>query len=73
MQHSKASLYAFYADALRNGRITGESLRVPASARFLALLASLPAGTPRHALDLGYGAGAYTIALAEAEVHRCRG
>ncbi|MFJ3636213.1 MULTISPECIES: class I SAM-dependent methyltransferase [Streptomyces] len=66
VQHSKASLHAFYADALRSGRSTGEKLRAPASPRFLALLASLPAATPRHALDLGYGAGAYTFALAEA-------
>jgi SAM-dependent methyltransferase len=66
VQHSKASLLAFYTDALRNGRSTGENLRAPASARFLALMAALPVGIPRHALDLGYGAGAYTIALAEA-------
>lgn len=66
VQHSKASLHAFYADALRNGRSTGEELRAPVSGRFRALVASLPADTPRRALDLGYGAGAYTIALAEA-------
>ncbi|WCD87238.1 hypothetical protein KPP03845_103613 [Streptomyces xanthophaeus] len=66
VQHSKASLHAFYADALRNGRSTGEKLRAPVPARFLTLLGSLPADTPRRALDLGYGAGAYTIALAEA-------
>ncbi|WP_405360778.1 methyltransferase domain-containing protein [Kitasatospora sp. NBC_00085] len=66
VQHSKASLHAFYAEALRNGRSTGEKLCAPVPARFLALLASLPADTPRRALDLGYGAGAYTIALAEA-------
>ncbi|WP_423833657.1 class I SAM-dependent methyltransferase [Streptomyces manipurensis] len=66
VQHSKASLHAFYADALRNGRSTGEKLRAPVPARFLTLLASVPADTPRRALDLGYGAGAYTIALAEA-------
>jgi hypothetical protein len=66
VQHSKASLHAFYADAFRNGRSTGEQLRAPVSARFRALLTSLPADIPRRALDLGYGAGAYTIALAEA-------
>ncbi len=66
VQHSKASLHAFYADALRNGRSTGEKLRAPVPTRFLALLASLPVDTPRRALDLGYGAGTYTIALAEA-------
>ncbi|GAA3265375.1 class I SAM-dependent methyltransferase [Streptomyces lavendulae] len=66
VQHSKASLHAFYADALRNGQSTGEKLRAPVPARFLTLLASLPADIPRRALDLGYGAGAYTIALAEA-------
>ncbi|MCX4628506.1 methyltransferase domain-containing protein [Streptomyces sp. NBC_01443] len=66
VQHSKAALHAFYADALRSGRSTGEKLGAPVPARFLAQLASLPADTPRRALDLGYGAGAYTIALAEA-------
>lgn len=66
VQHSKASLHAFYADALRNGRSTGEQLHAPVSARFRALLTSLPADIPRRALDLGYGAGAYTIALAKA-------
>ncbi|MCE7082922.1 trans-aconitate 2-methyltransferase [Streptomyces sp. ST2-7A] len=66
VQHSRASLHAFYADALRNGRNTGEELRAPVSARFRSLLTSLPADIPRRALDLGYGAGAYTIALAEA-------
>ncbi|MFI1810874.1 class I SAM-dependent methyltransferase [Streptomyces sp. NPDC020422] len=66
VQHSKASLHAFYADALRNGRSTGEQLHAPVSVRFRALLTSLPADIPRRALDLGYGAGAYTIALAKA-------
>ncbi|WP_455360116.1 hypothetical protein [Streptomyces sp. SYSU K21746] len=47
-------------------RAAGEELRVPVSARFRALLTSLPADIPRRAVDLGYGAGAYTIALAEA-------
>ncbi|MGW2081934.1 class I SAM-dependent methyltransferase [Streptomyces sp. NPDC001939] len=65
MQHSKASIRAFYADALKNTRSTGEKLRSPVSAGFLALLQYLPAATPRRALDLGYGAGAYTISLAQ--------
>ncbi|MFI1884929.1 class I SAM-dependent methyltransferase [Streptomyces jumonjinensis] len=51
---------------MRNDQNTGENLRSPVSARFLALLDSLPADTPRRALDLGYGAGAYTVALAQA-------
>ncbi|WP_371639665.1 class I SAM-dependent methyltransferase [Streptomyces virginiae] len=66
VQHSKASLHAFYAAALRNGRSTAERLRAPVSPRFLALLAALPISTPRRALDVGYGAGAYTVVLAEA-------
>lgn len=63
---SKASVHAFYADALGHGRNTAENLQAPTSEWFNALLASIGEGTPRTALDLGYGAGNYTIALAQA-------
>lgn len=66
IQHSRSSLYAYYADALESGRNTGENLQAPTSGRFNSFLEMLPAKVPRTALDLGYGAGAYTIALARA-------
>jgi SAM-dependent methyltransferase len=61
---SKASVHAFYADALRRGRSTAENLQAATSERFNTLLESVGDGTSRTALDLGYGAGNYTIALA---------
>ncbi|MGW6456673.1 class I SAM-dependent methyltransferase [Streptomyces sp. NPDC055078] len=63
---SKASVHAFYADAFAQGRNTAEKLQAPTSGRFNALLASVGEETPRTALDLGYGAGNYSIALAQA-------
>lgn len=63
---SKASVHAFYADALRRGRNTAENLQAATSERFNTLLESVGDGTSRTALDLGYGAGNYTIALARA-------
>lgn len=63
---SKASVYAFYKEAIRSGRKTAEDLHVPVSGRFNAFLDSIGGETARTALDLGYGAGAYTIALARA-------
>ncbi|MGC0339142.1 class I SAM-dependent methyltransferase [Streptomyces sp. SLBN-8D4] len=63
---SRASVHAFYADAIRRGRNTAENLQAATSERFNTLLASIGDATPRTALDLGYGAGTYTIALARA-------
>nr|WSZ14119.1 class I SAM-dependent methyltransferase [Streptomyces canus] len=63
---SKASVHAFYADAILCGRNTAENLQAATSERFNMLLESIGDGTPRTALDLGYGAGTYTIALARA-------
>ncbi|MFB7161144.1 class I SAM-dependent methyltransferase [Streptomyces sp. NPDC056242] len=66
-QHiSKASVYAFYADAIPRSRRTAENLQAATSQRFNALLESIDAQTPRTALDLGYGAGNYTLVLARA-------
>lgn len=63
---SKASLHAFYADAVERGRDTPEGLRSPTSARFNRFVSTVGPATPRTALDLGYGMGAYSIALARA-------
>ncbi|MGC0401746.1 SAM-dependent methyltransferase [Streptomyces sp. SAI-126] len=65
-QVSKASVHAFYAEAIRGGLNTAENLQAATSERFNTLLESIGDGTPRTALDLGYGAGTYTIALARA-------
>ncbi|MFD6417031.1 class I SAM-dependent methyltransferase [Streptomyces sp. NPDC060194] len=63
---SKESVRAFYADAVEHGKSTAEGLRSPTSAAFNRFLSTVGASTPRSALDLGYGMGAYTIALARA-------
>jgi len=63
---SRASVHAFYTDAILRGRNTAENLQAATSERFNTILESIGDGTPRTALDLGYGAGAYTIALARA-------
>ncbi|MFD9120542.1 MULTISPECIES: class I SAM-dependent methyltransferase [Streptomyces] len=63
---SKASVHAFYADAIPRGQNTAENLQAATSERFNTLLESIGDETPRTALDLGYGAGTYTIALARA-------
>ncbi|MFF6781317.1 methyltransferase domain-containing protein [Streptomyces sp. NPDC012510] len=63
---SRASVHAFYADAILCGRNTAENLQAATSERFNTLLESIGDGTPHTALDLGYGAGTYTIALARA-------
>lgn len=63
---SKASVHAFYTEAIRSGRNTAENLQAPTSERFNAFLESIGEGGPRTALDLGYGAGTYAIALARA-------
>ncbi|MFJ4826091.1 class I SAM-dependent methyltransferase [Streptomyces bacillaris] len=63
---SKASVHAFYKDAIRQGRNTAENLQAATSERFNTLLESIGDQTPRTALDLGYGAGNYTLALARA-------
>jgi SAM-dependent methyltransferase len=61
---SKASVHAFYTDVIQSGRGTAENLQAATSERFNTLLESIGDGTPRTALDLGYGAGNYAIALA---------
>lgn len=66
---TKASVYAFYAEAIRNGWNTTENLQAATSKPFNRFLESIVDETPRTALDLGYGAGAYTIALARAGFH----
>ncbi|WUH92457.1 class I SAM-dependent methyltransferase [Streptomyces sp. NBC_00433] len=66
---SKASVYAFYTDAIRNGRNTAENLQAATSERFNAFLESIGDETPRTALELGYGAGTYVIALARVGFH----
>lgn len=63
---SKASVHAFYTEAIQVGRNTAENLQAATSERFNTLLDSIGDETPRTALDLGYGAGTYTIALARA-------
>ncbi|NNN31003.1 class I SAM-dependent methyltransferase [Streptomyces sp. S3(2020)] len=63
---SKASVHAFYEDALRQGHSTAENLQAATSERFNTLLESIDDQAPRTALDLGYGAGNYTLALARA-------
>ncbi|UUU33632.1 class I SAM-dependent methyltransferase [Streptomyces sp. CA-210063] len=63
---SKASVHAFYVDAIRHGRNTAENLLAPTSERFNSFLKSIGKGTPQTALDLGYGAGNYSIAMARA-------
>ncbi|MCX5237193.1 methyltransferase domain-containing protein [Streptomyces prunicolor] len=63
---SRASVHAFYVDAIRQGRNTAENLQAPTSERFDLVLDSVGQGTPRTALDLGYGAGNYTVAMARA-------
>lgn len=63
---SKASVHAFYVDAIRRRRNTAEHLQAPTSERFNLVLDSIGDRTPRTALDLGYGAGNYTIAMARA-------
>ena len=63
---SKASVRAFYVDAIQRGRNTAENLQAPTSERFNLVLDSIGEGTPRTALDLGYGTGNYTIAMARA-------
>ncbi|MER0447113.1 class I SAM-dependent methyltransferase [Streptomyces sp. Edi4] len=63
---SRASVRAFYTDAIQRGRNTAENLQAATSERFNTLLESIAEATPRVALDLGYGAGTYAIALARA-------
>lgn len=63
---SKASVHAFYVDAIQRGRNTAENLQAPPSERFNLVLDSIREGTPRTALDLGYGAGNHAVAMARA-------
>lgn len=54
----------FYLNALANGTQTAERLCAPISDRFAQFLNGLSAHTPRTALELGYGMGTYSVALA---------
>ncbi|MDX3711261.1 methyltransferase domain-containing protein [Streptomyces europaeiscabiei] len=63
---SKASVHAFYVDAIRHGKNTAENLQAPTSERFNSFLESIREGTPQTALDLGCGAGNHSIAMARA-------
>lgn len=60
------SLTAFYTEALTAGDNTPENLQSPITPEFADMLATVSlTGAARTAVDLGYGAGAYSIALAK--------
>lgn len=61
---SKRSVREFYAHALAQKKNTAENLNAPTSDRFNRLLWSMTSETPPTAIDLGYGAGNYTLAMA---------
>jgi SAM-dependent methyltransferase len=62
---SRDSVRAFYTEAIEGSKDTVEHLQAPVSEAFRSVLASAGRDTPRSAVDLGYGAGAHTIALAQ--------
>jgi len=63
---SQKSLTAYYTAALATGDTTPENLEQPVAPEFTQLLArTCLTGPLRTALDIGYGAGAYAIALAQ--------
>lgn len=63
---SQRDVTAFYLKALAEGESTAERLCAPVSDRFAAFLNAVDDCAPRTALDLGYGMGAYSVALARA-------
>jgi 2-polyprenyl-3-methyl-5-hydroxy-6-metoxy-1,4-benzoquinol methylase len=60
----KSTVYEYYSAVIREGQPTEEGLTEPVCNDFVRLVDSLPDETPRKALDLGYGYGNYSIALA---------
>ncbi|QMU67123.1 methyltransferase domain-containing protein [Streptacidiphilus sp. P02-A3a] len=62
---SRESVRAFYTEAIESSKDTVEHLQAPVSEAFRRVLASAGRGTPRSAVDLGYGAGTHTIVLAQ--------
>ncbi|MFG1795803.1 methyltransferase domain-containing protein [Nocardia sp. NPDC049149] len=54
----------FYRKALAEGTQTAERLCAPVSDRFAGFLHGISADAPRTALELGYGMGTYSLALA---------
>ncbi|MGS2809249.1 MULTISPECIES: class I SAM-dependent methyltransferase [Nocardia] len=65
-ERSQKEVTAFYLAALSSHAATAERLSAPVSDRFAGFLNALDPHTPRTALDLGYGMGTYTVALARA-------
>lgn len=66
VHRSQESLIKFYTEALAAGENTPDELQAPIAAGFAELLDTLPlTGRDRTALDIGYGAGLYSIALAQ--------
>lgn len=64
--HTQDSLTAFYTEALATGDDTPEGLQAPITPEFADMLTTAPlTGAARTAVDIGYGAGAYSIALAK--------
>lgn len=61
---SQHELSEFYLNVLADGAQTAERLCAPVSDRFAGFLNSIGTRTPRTALELGYGMGTYTVALA---------
>lgn len=63
---SQKEVAAFYLTALAGTAPTAERLSAPVSDRFAEFLNAVDDQAPRTALDLGYGRGTYTVALARA-------
>ncbi|WP_181698985.1 trans-aconitate 2-methyltransferase [Nocardia sp. GTS18] len=63
---SQQDVTAFYLTALASGEPTAERLSAPVSDRFASFVNAVDRRAPRTALDLGYGRGTYTLALARA-------
>ncbi|WP_280401208.1 class I SAM-dependent methyltransferase [Nocardia carnea] len=63
---TQRELSTFYLDAVATGSQTAERLCAPVSDRFARFLNSLHHHVPATALDLGYGMGTYSLALAHA-------
>lgn len=66
LTRSQKDVTAFYLAALAGEAPTAERLSAPVSDRFAEFLNAVDNRAPRTALDLGYGRGTYTVALARA-------
>lgn len=65
---SQESLLKFYTEALAIGENTANNLQAPVEPAFTEALNSVTlAACNRTALDIGYGAGSYSIALAQSD------